>query len=155
MSQQITQASFHLSDKHDVTLRLQTATDIESLDKWLRQTYTQQASETVKLLPDTVQKQFMLDVLDKAMMLSSQFGDGRSMLFANIYGTARFVYSHLAEQNTLTFERFHDILFPEGFLLESGQIALGEMLRLIYGDEIDNAIRSETPEPAEPAQENQ
>jgi hypothetical protein len=125
---------FKLPNGTEITLRVPLAKDIESLDKWFRQTYIQQANETVKMLPDTVQKQFMLDVLDKAMILSTQFGDGRNMLFANVYGAARFLYSHIAEQDKMTFEQFHEILFPGGFLVDEGQIAFADMLRLLYPD---------------------
>ena len=125
---------FKLPNDLEITLRQPLVKDVESLDKWLRQIYTQQANDTVKMLPDTVQKQFMLDVLDKAMMLSSQFGDGRSMLFANVYGTVRFMYSHIAESDTLTFEQFHEILFKDGFIVDAGVNALADMLRMMYPD---------------------
>ena len=137
-------AKFKLPNGTEVTLRLPLAKDIESLDKWFRQTYIQQANETVKMLPDTVQKQFMLDILDKAMILSTQFGDGRHMLFANIYGAARFLYSHIAEQDKMTFEQFHDILYPGGFIAEEGQVAFADMLRVLYpdDDQIQNVVNN-------------
>ena len=123
---------YTLSNGREINLRTPTVKDVDSIDSWLRQTYINQANETVKLLPDTVQKSFMLDVLDKAMILSTQFGDGRSMMFANVYGAARFVYSHVAEQDTMTFEEFHDILYPDGFMVETGTNALIAMLGVLY-----------------------
>ena len=126
---------FKLPNGTEITLRLPLAKDIENLDKWFRQTYIQQANETVKMLPDSVQKQFMLDVLDKAMILSTQFGDGRQMLFANVYGAARFLYSHIAEQDKMSFEQFHEILYPGGFIVEAGQVAFADMLLVLYPDD--------------------
>ena len=124
--------TYTLPNGREINLRTPTVKDVDSIDSWLRQTYINQANETVKLLPDTVQKSFMLDVLDKAMILSTQFGDGRSMMFANVYGAARFVYSHIAEQDIMTFEEFHGILYPEGFMIESGTNALIAMLGILY-----------------------
>jgi hypothetical protein len=123
---------YTLSNNQVVNLRPHFAKDIESIDSWVRNLYIQQANNTVKLLPDTVQKSFMLDVLDKAMMLTTQFGDGRSMLFANVYGTARFIYSHIAEQDSITFEQFHEMVYPDGFVVDSGTKALIEMLQILY-----------------------
>jgi hypothetical protein len=135
---------FTLPNKSVVMLRLPLAKDVENLDKWLRLQYMQQANEVMKMLPDGVQKEYMLDVMEKAMILSSQFSPGRDMLFANVYGVTRFVYSHIQENTTMTFEQFHEILFPDGFLVEEGQVALADMLRLAYPDNVELQQVAET-----------
>ncbi len=108
--------------------------DIKEIDCWIRDMYMEEAAKyaTVHLPPDR-QNGFLAERLDAAMELTSRFGKGRQILFANVYGIARFTYQAIRAPK-MTFSEYHALLFPDDFLNDAGLDFIVNLYKKIEGD---------------------
>ncbi len=108
--------------------------DIKEIDDWIRDMYMEQAAKYAgEHLPPERQNGFLSERLDAAIKLTSRFGDGRQILFANVYGLARFTYQAIRAPK-MTFTEYHTLLFPDDFLTDTGLDFVVNLYKKIEGD---------------------
>jgi len=133
--------------------------DYESLDNWVRQRYMSNVKSVTEGLPAYEKQEFLKVALTEASKMTFQFGEGQNILLSSTYGVCRMSYQTIRNPQ-MSFEEFHEMLFPEGFLNEQGVETMAEMTAALYGqgksldqmvaekqerdreEEIDNAIVS-------------
>jgi len=116
-----------------------TATDIEEIDNWIKSQYLERAAVATKHLPATQQNLFLQGALNNAMKLTFQFGDGRQMIFSNIYGITRLTYQAIRSPK-MTFTEYHTLLFPNDILNDEGVNFLIQFYTQLEGDTTPSPI---------------
>jgi len=111
-----------------------TSQNIHELDEWLKAMYLEEAAKVVKYLSPDQQNAFLQARMDKAMILTCLFGEGRQILFSNVYGLARFTYQAVRAPQ-MTFEQYHTLLFPDDLMNDAGLDFLVNLFKQIDGNE--------------------
>jgi hypothetical protein len=109
-----------------------TERDYNEIDAWVKHRYMENVVESCKLLPRDEREPLMKVALEEASALTFQHGHGNKILLSSTMGVTRLAYQLIRKGTTLSYDEFHNILFPEGFLTVEGTDALNEMLTSVY-----------------------
>jgi hypothetical protein len=115
-----------------VNLHPLTERDYNEIDGWIKHRYMENVIESCKMLPRDEREQLMKVALEEASALTFQHGHGNRILLSSTFGVTRLAYQLIRKSTIFTFDEFHNILFPEGFLTVEGTNALSEMLAAVY-----------------------
>jgi hypothetical protein len=123
---------FTLPNGQVVNLYPLTERDYNEIDSWIKHRYMENVVDSCKMLPREEREQLMKVALEEASALTFQHGQGNRILLSSTLGVTRLAYQLIRKGTTFSFDEFHNILFPEGFLTVEGTEALNEMLSSVY-----------------------
>jgi hypothetical protein len=123
---------FTMPDGTGVTLFPLTERDHNEIDAWIKHQYMENVVSACNMLPREEREQLMKVALEEAATLTFQHGQGNKILLSSTFGVARLAYQLIKKGTSMTFEEFHHLLFPEGYLTVQGSEALNNMLTSVY-----------------------
>ena len=127
-----TPVPFTLPNGTVVNLYPLTERDYTEIDAWIKHQYMENVVSACNRLPREEREQLMKVALDEASTLTFQHGQGHKILLSTTYGVTRLAYQLIRKGTTMSFDEFHAILFPNGFLTVEGTEALNNMLISVY-----------------------
>jgi hypothetical protein len=127
-----TPVPFTLPNGQVVNLYPLTERDYNEIDSWIKHRYMENVVDSCKMLPREEREDLMKVALQEASALTFQHGHGNKILLSSTLGVTRLAYQLIRKGTTFSFDEFHNILFPEGFLTVEGTEALNEMLSSVY-----------------------
>jgi hypothetical protein len=123
---------FTLPNGQVVSLYPLTERDYNEIDSWIKHRYMENVVDSCNMLPREEREQLMKVALEEASALTFQHGQGHRILLSSTLGITRLAYQLIRKGTTFSFDEFHNILFPDGFLTVEGTEALNEMLSSVY-----------------------
>jgi len=123
---------YTLPNGQTVNLYPLTERDYNEIDGWIKHRYMENVVESCKMLPRDERESLMKIALEEASALTFQNGHGNKILLSSTFGVTRLAYQLIRKGTTFSFDEFHNILFPNGFLTVEGTNALNEMLLSVY-----------------------
>ena len=123
---------FTLPNGMAVQLYPLTERDYTEIDAWIKHQYMENVVSACNRLPREEREQLMKVALEEAAALTFQHGHGNKILLSSTHGVTRLAYQLIRKGTSMTFDEFHRILFPEGFLTVEGTEALNNMLTSVY-----------------------
>jgi hypothetical protein len=132
-----------------------TERDYNEIDSWIKHRYMENVVESCKMLPRDEREQLMKVALQEAAKLTFQHGHGHEILISSTLGITRLAYQLIRKGTTFSFDEFHNILFPDGFLTEVGVDALNEMLSSVYRELPQNTANTGKKKEDEPPKTTQ
>jgi hypothetical protein len=127
-----TPVPYTLPNGQVVNLYPLTERDYNEIDSWIKHRYMENVIDSCKMLPREEREQLMKVALEEASALTFQHGHGNRILLSSTLGITRLAYQLIRKGTTFSFDEFHNILFPDGFLTVEGTNALNEMLSSVY-----------------------
>ncbi len=122
---------FVLLDGRTVLVGPLVRSDYDELNRWVKKQYMSNVREAVIGLDSQERMELLLAALDKAAMLTFQFGVGREILMGNAYGQARFAYQ-MIDRPPFSFDEFVSLLFPGDLLDEPGIKCVTDMINTAF-----------------------
>jgi hypothetical protein len=123
---------FTLPNGMAVTLHPLTERDYTEIDSWIKHLYMENVVMACSKLPREEREQLMKVALEEAAALTFQHGQGNKILLSSTFGVSRLAYQLIRKGTDISFDEFHTILFPDGFLTTEGTEALNNMLTSVY-----------------------
>jgi len=123
---------FTLPNGTVATIHPLTERDHNEIDAWIKHQYMENVVSACNMLPREEREQLMKVALEEAATLTFQHGHGNKILISSTFGVARLAYQLIKKGTTMTFEEFHSLLFPEGYLTVEGTETLNSMLTSVY-----------------------
>lgn len=127
-----TPVPFTLPNGTVVNLHPLTERDYNEIDAWIKHQYMENVVSACNRLPREEREQLMKVALEEAAALTFQHGQGNKILLSSTFGVSRLAYQLIRKGTTMTFDEFHSVLFPDGFLTVAGTQALNNMLTSVY-----------------------
>jgi hypothetical protein len=124
--------SYTLPNGQVVNIYPLTERDYNEIDGWIKHRYMENVVDSCKMLPRDEREQLMKVALEEASALTFQHGHGNKILLSSTLGVTRLAYQLIRKGTTFSFDEFHNILFPDGFLTVEGTEALNDMLSSVY-----------------------
>ena len=109
-----------------------TERDYNEIDAWIKHQYMENVVSACERLPREERAQLMKVALEEAAALTFQHGHGNKILLSSTYGVSRLAYQLIRKGTSMTFDEFHRVLFPDGFLTVEGTEAMNRMLTSVY-----------------------
>jgi len=127
-----TPVPFTLPNGTVVTIYPLTERDYNEIDAWIKHQYMENVVSACGMLPREEREQLMKVALEEAAALTFQHGQGNKILLSSTFGVSRLAYQLIRQGTSMTFDEFHKVLFPGGFLTIEGTKALNDMLTSVY-----------------------
>ena len=127
-----TPVPFTLPNGTVVTIYPLTERDYNEIDAWIKHQYMTNVVSACNMLPREEREQLMKVALEEAAALTFQHGQGNKILLSSTFGVSRLAYQLIRQGTSMTFDEFHKVLFPDGFLTIEGTKALNDMLTSVY-----------------------